>query len=290
MGHKLALAAFAFGLPLATAGEIDYVYLSGFEAAVDCSADLSCTQPVAGKSCVSGRITDAGSGLPLRAFIDAQLQCGGGAIGGACGLSLTAHDAVAFANNPSSSAPLASTETIVDGCGRFRFSHLNAPGAGYVAIVAADAPGSELYAVAATVRPLGTNQVIDDLQAFAVRNATDEQWTQSAGSPFAENSFSQEGAILVEFGAGGAPVAGVTVMRDGNTVVNQDYYFSDASPQQKLNVDSGLTTTGANGSALIAPGASGTHTGMGGEPAECTWPSVLGMSSPGAVFFIRIDC
>lgn len=127
MGHKLTFVAFAFCLPLATAGDTDYVYVDGFEALVDCSAELSCPVPTTGKACVSGRINDAGSGLPLRALLNAELQCGSGAIGGPCALSVTAHDATAFANNPLGSAPLSSNESLVDGCGRFRFSNLTPP-------------------------------------------------------------------------------------------------------------------------------------------------------------------
>jgi len=82
---------------------------------------------------------------PLRARFNIGLGCGGGAIGGPCDLSVTAHDALGFAQNPGADTPLSAGETTLDGCGRYRFANLTTSSSGYVAIVTDDAPGGTTY-------------------------------------------------------------------------------------------------------------------------------------------------
>lgn len=303
-------AALLFGAPLAAssngrttatlqgkqpsaAATSDYIFVDGFELPADCSPALSCPLPQTGKSCISGRLTAAGSGMPLRASFNADRTCDNGAVGGACDLTVTPHDTVQFVVNPSASPPLTSAGMTIDGCGRFRFVDLDPPGSGSVAIVAEDAdpaPESDLYAPTATFHALGTNEVIDDITAVATRHDTVDQWTQSAGSPFGASSFSDVGVILLTFvDASGFPQDGVTVTQNGSVFPTQDYYFSDASLIQRYNIDNLLESTGLNGSALFANGAFTDYSGVGAEMG-CVRPSVLATSIPGMIVFVEIRC
>ena len=277
----------------ATAPTSDYIYLNGFEPPPDCSPNLSCPPPSSGKSCISGRLVDAGSGSSLQALFRADLTCSGGAIGGPCDLSIKVHDAAQFASNPAASTPLASAAPMVDGCGRFSITDIQPPISGFAAIVADDAdpaPENDLQALTATFQSLGSNVGIDDVNALATRKETVTQWTQSAGSPFGTSSFADVGVILLYFTAGGVSQGGVTVLQDGSTVPANDYYFSDASLLERLNVDSAQLSTGLNGSALLVNGPIKNYSGIGAEPMGCTWPSKMAVSIPGVVAFVEIDC
>lgn len=295
--HRLSwwLAAPIFVAPIASsvAATIDYIYVDGFEPGADCSAVLACPVPVAGKACISGQLTAAGSAAPLRAFYNAGLACGDGAIGGPCDLSLTLHDAAEFASNPGGSAPLASAAPSVDGCGRFRVDSITPSVSGQVVVVTDDAdpaPENNLHAPAATPHALVANAHIDGVNVIAARNDTIAQWTLSAGSPFGANSFLDEGTVLLQFSAGASPRAGVTVTLNGSPAATKDYYFSDAAPE-RFHIDAALAATGANGAALVANGGGfSTYSGAGAEPMGCTWPQVLAPSIVGVLLFLEIGC
>ena len=236
---------------------------------------------------------DAGSGVAVQALSRADLACGSGAVGGPCDLSLKVHDAVAFASNPAGSTPLVSGASTVDGCGRFRIVDITPPGSGIAAIVSDDAnpaPENDLHPPSATFRSLGSNAKIDDVDVLSSRGDTVTQWTQSAGSPFGANSFADVGTILLYFRANGVARGGVTVVQNGNTVPANDYYFSDVSLLQRLNVDSAQMGTGLNGSALFVNGPIGNYSGAGAEPLGCTWPTKVAASIAGVVLFVEIDC
>ena len=271
----------------------EYIYADGFEPAVDCSAVLACPIPAAGKSCISGQLTSAGSGAPLRAFIKAQQACGDGAIGGPCDLKLTLYDALDFASNPGGSTPLTSVEKLIDGCGRFRINGITPPAFGTVAIVADDADPaleSDLHAPAATLHVLGTNERVDHVNVVAARNDTVDLWTESAGSPFGASSFVDVGTVLLQFSVGATPRTGVTVTLNASVAASKDYYFSDTAPTGRVHIDAALTATGADGAALLADGGLLSYSGTGGEPLGCTWPLVTAASIPGVLVFVPIGC
>lgn len=284
----------AHGAPTQTGASVDdYIFIDGFDLPVDCSPALTCPSPANGKACISGRLTDAGSGAQLRALFKADHTCNDGAAGGPCDLSVTAHDALDYASNPQASPPLTSVETTLDGCGRFRFASLDLPSSGTVAIVTDDAPASpsgDNYVPSATPHALAANARIDEVNAIATRGETIDAWTQSAGNPFAPNSFADVGVILFAFQAGAVPRPGVTVVRNGNVVAGSDFYFADASSLQRLEIDAALGATGINGAALFAdaPGLA-TYSGTGAEPTGCVWPSVMTTSITGAVVFFELN-
>lgn len=271
---------------------IDYVFVDGFEAAVDCAFDLGCAVPAPGQACLTGRIGEAASGRPMRAFFQAGLACADGAIGGACNLKLTTYDAVELAANPAAAAPM-TADVYIDGCARFRITGQTPPSLGFLAIVADDldpAAESDLHVPSTLMLAVGANQEIEDLELVAARQDSVARWTASAGSPFGADSFADVGAILFTFRAAQVPVAGVTVVRDGSASPAQDYYFGDTVPSQRQVVDSLLAQTGPNGSALFVNGPLANYSGSGGAPVGCMWPAVLSTSIPGHVVFVAIDC
>lgn len=291
-GCALVLALF----PWRAWGQVvaDHVLVDGFEPLVDCSAELTCAIPPPGKACLAGLLREAGSGAVLRAFFNADRTCSDGAIGGACNLRLTAYDALEFASDPTGARELAVTGLVVDGCGRYRFSTVDRPPFGLVAIVADDAtagPENDLHAAGATLHSLASGQRLERFDIVAVRRDTVAKWTVSAASPFGASGFADVGTILLEFSAAGVRAAGTTVLRNGNTIATDDFYFSDPDPAQRLQVATQLVGTGVNGSALVAPAGSPTsYSGFGGEPGGCTWPSVIAASPAGVVTLVRIEC
>ena len=276
----------------ASAAAIDYIYVDSFEVGPDCSVPLSCPTPAAGKSCVSGQLYSTGAGTPLRAYFNAGSACGAGAVGGPCDLQARAYDAVAFAMNPAVATPLASAESTLDACGRFRFADLTPPAFGFVAIVVDDAdsaPESDLNVLTGSPRALAANGKADGVEVLATRRRTMDLWTQSAGNPYDPSTFADVGVLLMQFRAGGLPRSGVTVTANGNVVSGKDFYFSDAPPE-RVFIDPAQLSTGANGAALLADNGQATYSGNGGEPMGCTWPSVSATTVPGVVLFVPIDC
>lgn len=273
----------------------NFVYVDGFEPEADCSAELVCPQPAASKFCVAGRLTEAGSGAPLRAFVNPEATCGAGALGGVCALRLTAYDGLQFAGDPAGATPLSPAETLVDGCGRFRLSGVDRPSLGFFALVSDDDGPSEsvsdLHVPAVTLMPVSSGQRIEGLAFVAVRRETVASWTLSAGSPFGASSFADVGALVLRFAAAGVPAPGVTVLRNGSAVPADDFYFSDANETQLLAVDVQLTSTGINGAGMFSgPSNLVEHSGAGGEPAGCSWPSGLATTIAGTVAFLRLEC
>ena len=278
---------------LPAAAAIDFVHVDGFEDLPDCSTPLACPLPAAGKSCISGQLTSAETRAPLRAFFNQGSTCGAGAIGGPCDLRVTPYDSLDFVQNPAAASPLAFTERIVDGCGRFRINGLTPPAFGFVALVVDDADAAaenNFHAPSATPRALGANVRVDNVEVIAARNDSVAAWTQTAGAPFGASSFVDVGAVLVQFSAAGVPRAGVAVTLNGNPAANKDYYFSDAVPTERTTVDAALTATGPNGSALVVDSGLVSFSGFGGEPPACTWPSANAATVPGVLYYIRIDC
>ena len=180
------------------------------------------------------------------------------------------------------------------GCGRFRLAGITPPAFGFVAIVTDDADPaveSNFHAPAATPRALGANVRIDNLEVIAARNDTIAHWTQTAGSPFGASGFLEQGTILAQFNVAGSPRPGVTLTLNGNTSVNNDYYFSDLAPPERHTVDAALTNTGPNGAALVVGGGGFVGcSGTGAEPPACTWPTMQAAAIPGVLTYIQFDC
>jgi hypothetical protein len=258
----------------------DYIFIDSFESK-DCSQPLTCSSPQAGKSCIAGQLSDVATTEPLHAVFNIGLACGQGAIGGPCDLRLGAHDALQYAADPAGSTPLTSGSTVVDGCGRFRLSDLTAPTSGFVAIVADDAPGSDGHVPAAVLRALGANQQLGGINAAVAKSNTVTSWSLMGGTDFSN------GAILLSYSTGGIPTAGVTVFHSGSAGVVR--YFSDAD-SQRITVSTSATSTGTNGSALVANAPLQTFSGIGGESNGCAWTTANLATIQGVIVFAELAC
>jgi hypothetical protein len=247
-----------------------------------CTA-IGCPQPDPGKITICGRVIDAENGQ-LVAGASTGVRCTSPDQGGACALSVKVYDALAFADDPVGSPELAYDEVVVNDCGYYSIRNLAPPELGYVGIGVDDGVADDDHVLSGVAQAAAANQRLDDLNLYAVRSATDARWTTSAGNPFGQ-TFSQQGAYLAIFlDADRQPVAGVTVTENGAPQPAQDYYFSDVDPLARMTVDPAQTTTGANGSALLIGSVLSNHSGTGGLPADCFWPSNLATTISGVVF------
>jgi hypothetical protein len=255
---------------------------------VDCSLELVCPTPVGGKSCLSGRLSDAQDSTSLESSIAPGSPCDGGAEGGPCELTLEVHDVLSFASDPAASAPLAHGEFYLDGCGRFRFEDMTPPGTGYAALSVDDA-GTD-YVLSAHFVPLGASQTVEQLDALAVRASTVQLWTDSAGSPFGLATFAEHGALFATFSKDGVPVSGVTITRNGSPAAAHDYYFSDPGADSRTTINLAQTMTGANGAALVTDSEFVNHSGTGSETGGCVWSEELADAIAGVVTVADINC
>ncbi len=255
---------------------------------VDCSIELVCPTPTVGKSCVAGRLSDALTGVPLEANILPGENCGNGALGGACDLTLEVHDALSFATNPGSSVPLAHDGLLVDGCGRFLFNDVTPPGLGFIAVTVNDV--GSINELSAHFAPLAANETIEQLNALSVRISTVQLWTTSAGSPFGATTFAERGVVLGTFKKDGTPVSGTTITTDGSVRPSDDFYFSDADSNTRSTINVAQTATGNNGSALIVDSELVNHSGVGGESEGCAWSEGLVDAIPGVVSVSEFHC
>jgi hypothetical protein len=195
---------------------------------------------------------------------------------------------VAFAANPAGSIPLAHGGLRVDGCGRFRFEHLNPPGSGLAALTVDDA--GAVHALSAHFLPLVASEVIEQFGALAVKASTVQMWTDSAGSPFGLATFAEYGVLFATYRYHGSPAVGVTATRDGSPQPADDYYFSDTSEDSRGTIDPAQTSTGANGSALLVDSGLVTHSGTGGEIGGCAWTERLAATIAGVVAIAEFSC
>ena len=255
---------------------------------VDCSIELVCPTPTVGKSCVSGRISDALTGMSLEASTLPGEICGSGALGGACDLTLEVHDALAFSANPASSVPLAHAGLLVDGCGRFQFSDVTPPETGLVGVTVDDS-GSD-NELSAHFAPLVANGTVEQLDALSVRVSTVQLWTTTAGSPFGATTFAERGVVLGTFRKDGVPVQGTKITANGSVQAASDFYFSDADSKTRSTVNDAQVSTGNNGSALIVDTDLVNHSGIGGESGGCTWSQGLTDAIPSVVTVAEFSC
>ncbi|MGB7212321.1 MAG: hypothetical protein WBC97_06785 [Gemmatimonadales bacterium] len=247
---------------------------------------LDCPAPVAGKITVCGQIADVESGAFLEAAGATGAPCGTSpSADGPCSVAIGFYDADDFAANPSAATPLASATLYVDDRGRYRAENLTAPPSGYLAVSVDDALGTDdrhRPTVVVTPTAVGEFQV---LRAFVTRNQTDSAWSAAAG--LVGPTFADSGVIAAIFRYQGVGRSGVTITRSGTTAPADDYYFSDAGQTHSTVVSSG--PTGTNGGALLLNSGLVQHSGTGGEPTACHWPSTIAASIPGVVFVQLID-
>lgn len=227
-----------------------------------CDTPLPCPEPTTGTSQVSvcGRIAD----LETSDWI------------GVIGLQVSVHDPLTFVSDPAGSQPIATTTS--DECGRYVFADVARPFNGFVAVTVDDVAPADAYVPTVVASPVESGQVLQ-LTAWATRHTTDEGWSFTAGLP--APTFGERGVHARIFTVAGVPQEGIVLTAGGESDPAGDYYFSDSDPRLRRTIDKDLTSTGANGTALIMDGTLISYSGEGGG---CTWPSTLAATPPGAVF------
>ena len=108
--------------------------------------------------------------------------------------------------------------------------------------------------------------------------STEASWTSSIG--LGAGSIATSGAYLALFSFGGAPQPNVTLFAGGAVNPSSDFYFGDTDPGRRSVIDPARDTTGQNGAALFINGPLTQYTGAG---AGCTFPAIIGGSTPGVI-------
>ena len=249
-----------------------------------CSGDIAggCPAPDPGKMTLCGRLSDAGTNLPIAAAAPTGGTCTAVTAEGPCSLRLQFFDALEFFGNPSGATPIVPAELTVDDCGRYRARNLVPPGLGYLAVAVDDAPTATDRYRLTVVTTQNTPATQNALSIWGTTIASDNAWSASAG--LVGSTFADRGVLALVFRYQDLPRAGVMALRSGTSFPADDYYFSDAGASRSV-VDGAFTITGSNGTALFLNSAILNHEGAGSEPPGCTWPSVLTGSTPGAVSF-----
>jgi hypothetical protein len=255
--------------------------------------DTPCPMPAAGKVSMCGYLIDAQTDEKIA---DDQIGTDCSLVTprpttGPCSIEVQFYDALAFAGNPTGTPPLSVDEIKVNSCGRFTAKNLPAPATGFMAIGVDDyetAPDN--YVLGGVAIPATPNLKRDDLEVYAVRVTTDNDWTTSAGQPFgATTSFGDRGAYLPIFRHKGTPIAGVVVVDQNNQALpTKDYYFSDADPFERTMIAAAQDVTGANGSGIVVDTGLMDHSGSGSEDMleGCVWPKNLAVALAG-VYFVQ---
>lgn len=250
------------------------------------SSGFSCPTPTSGKVSVCGQISDVETGDSLQASGATGTPCDSTpSAAGPCSLQIQFYDATAFAANPATATPVALTHLYLDDLGRYRAEGLTPPAGGYLAVALDDAGGtSDRHRLTAVVTSVvaGTTELI---RAFVTRRQTDTAWTTSAG--LSGSTFADRGVIAAIFRYQGAGRAGVTITRSDSAAPADDYYFVDAG--QTLSAVDSAGPTGASGGVLLLNSGLVPHSGTGGEPSSCQWPSRPAASIPGVVLVLLMD-
>jgi len=232
--------------------------------------DLQCSTPPPGTFCIAGQLRDTENNEPIMS--DSSID-------------IALYDGLSFAQNPTGAVPLPVDSITLNGCGQFVAQGVATPALGFAVITTEDAvEGVDDYLPTGALFPVTADSQVDGMNLFATRYATDEQWTNSAGNPFAGDlSFYEVGAFLPIFIHQGVPVAGVTITVNGAAQVADDFYFSDSVSNSRTTIDTNLSATGINGAGIIVNSSLVNHSGVGSEPVGCEWPSSLSASIPGVL-------
>lgn len=255
---------------------------------------IRCETADGGKVSMCGRIHDVETGARIEEPDATGQPCGDPTADGPCSLRVLFYDPLAFAANPSGTAPLDADLIEINDCGHFKGINITRPFNGFMAIATDDHQINE-DAGDTHVRNTGISFGVEmgetrkNLRAFVISEATDEAWTSSAGAPFGGQSFVDKGVYGVVYRnpgpIAGDPVEEVVITAGGATKPADDYYFDDTDAETRLSVDASLTSTAANGTGLLVNSSLGQHSGTGGEPSGCEWESELATSIPTVLFF-----
>lgn len=259
----------------------------------DCTSELSgCATAAPNTMTMCGRLYDVEDDAQVGAGATDTSQCPAtGEATGPCALTIEPYDALAFAADPTGTPPLNATEKYLDHCGRFRLKNIAPAGAPFIGLGVDDHPmhdnGQKLTGVAF---PTQAATAKTGIVAYTTSSATDAMWGSSSGQGASlaalgvyVNIYRADGTPTNPFA--GAPAQGVTILKGGSTIPNDDYYFSNTGTD-RTTVDAALNSTGANGTGLVLrqPVLS-SYTGMPNPPgASCSWYASNGAAIAGVVF------
>ncbi len=254
----------------------------------DCSMPLPCPGAASNKVTVCGRLRDVQTDAVIEEAAPTFLDCDPAAPSdtGPCQIEISFYDALDFAGNPTGAAKLKPQNFHMDDCGRYVAENINRPSLGFLGIATEDASGApDDHRLTGVAFPVTSGQVRNNQQTYVVTRATDVAWSTDPDVGFpSTNTFIDKGVFMSIFRHGNTPVAGVTVTSNGSPRANDDYYFTDTDPVTRLDTTP-TGPTGVNGAALLLNSSLVEHSGQGGEPSGCVWPSDLAASIPGVLFF-----
>jgi hypothetical protein len=271
-----------------------------------CGASLACPAGSGtNKLTVCGQIYDFANGAKFEAADADGTRCdpANPAQTGPCALQIVAYDAVDFGDPPvGGPTPLPISEVLIDNCGRFRLKDIDTSSSlsPFIGIGFDDAnmelgpDGVTVTVGIATSKP--SERYVKDVEGYIANKTLVGMWAASGFT-----TFGTTGAYAPIFRKhpAGKPnpfetQSGVTVVRNGNPVPANDFYFR-AADVDRTTIDPDATATGVNGTALYT-GASVTesliYSGSGGTGAGCRWEPHAAASLPGLLFvqvFRKID-
>jgi hypothetical protein len=269
--YKLMIKGFAMlgivGLLSSCGGSADL-------APPDPNCDLQCSVPPAGKFCIAGQLRDTENNDPIP---------------GENSVEITFYEASSFVSGPNITPPLSIDTITMNSCGQFLAQGITTPVTGFVVIKTDDITGVDDYLPTGALYPVTPNSQVDNINLFATRYTTDNQWTSSASDPFGGLLFYEEGAAALIFMHLDVPVGGVTITVNNTLQTADDFYFSDSTFNSRTAIDTNLTATGINGTGIITKSFLVNHSGTGSEPAGCEWPSNLSASIPGVLMVQEVN-
>lgn len=251
---------------------------------VGCS--LGCPAADTGKVTVCGVLKDAETDDDIKDGSGAPCDPGSPTATGPCSITLQFYDALAFAQNPTSTTPLTPELLTINDCGQYVAKNIPLPATGYLAVGVEDIDPNDNYTLAGVAIPATSGLQRKGLNTYAVRKASDDKWSTDAG--LAQN-FSAMGAYMPIFLYKDTPVSGVVVTSNGTPVAtNTEWFFSDTDPTERSMIVDAATqpATGPDGTALVVNTSLVNHSGQGGEPTNCVWHSDLAAAIAG-VYFVQ---
>jgi hypothetical protein len=199
-----------------------------------------------------------------------------------CSIGLRTVDAVKFATNPMDPTAALTPESIfLDNCGRYRIENIPLPSGPLVGIGIDDAmqgPGGTTNSTAVST-PKVAGLALKDFETFIARKSTTDAWTASGGPPITGGMFV---GIFRAMRTGLTNQAGVTILRNGQPIPTDDFYFV-STQAGRTTIDPAGVATGANGTVLVTNAQLGQgYTASPGAPlpAECAWSAHAGVSLP----------
>ena len=267
---------------------------TGVVTCIGTAAGFSCPSPDSGKMTICGQLYDLETGAEFKDANAQCTQCATSTETGVCSIGIRSLDAVKFALDPTDpGAALASDAVYLDDCGRFKVANITLPTANpFVALAIDDAnpanrgPAGTTNAIGiATAKAAGV--ALKNFEGFVAPSATTTKWAASGGPSIASGMYV---ALFRAMSTGFANQAGVSILRNGQAIANDDHYFQPGLAV-RTTVDPAASLTGANGTVLVTSSDSaGVQLGKpygaapGPLPAACAWEGHAGVVLAGLLF------